>query len=49
MKTAGTTPGIGIGSNQDAKHLFASPELHGLEYRRPRQVDMLIGITHVCA
>lgn len=47
MTAAGSIPCIGIGSNQYAEHLLASPELHRLEYGGSWQVNMLVGITHM--
>ena len=47
MTAAGIIPGIGIGSNQDTEHLFASPQLRRLEYGGSGQVNMLIGVAPV--
>lgn len=40
-------PGVGVGPHHDTEHLFASPQLHGLEYGGSGQVNVLIGVTHV--
>ena len=40
-------PGFGIWAQQDAEDLLASPQLHGLQDGGGRQVDDLIGISHV--
>lgn len=40
-------PGVGVGSNQDAEDLLASPELHRLQNCGPGQIDVLTGVTHM--
>lgn len=40
-------PGVGVGPHHNTEHLFASPQLHGLEYGGSGQVNMLTGVTHV--
>ena len=49
MRRIFCAPGPGVGPQQDAEQLLASPQLQGLQEGRCWQIDMILAIPHVRA